>query len=151
MMDLCGDFTGPHIAALRCSGAGVKRPWPLPLSPMAAEALCRRQHRPLVVAIGCQLLAEHTSVARYTKSGAFLHLLERGQHIFIHVLPDDGDGKEFRTRHNIRMAELPALVVSGDIGTVVVTTARNGRMQVNQAEKSEEDVHAAIEGVQESG
>ncbi|XP_019613706.1 PREDICTED: uncharacterized protein LOC109461755 [Branchiostoma belcheri] len=67
-LDMLEGFAGPHTAALLTAAAGVKRPWPVPLSLAAARDICRRQQRPLVIIFGMTDTAAGTRLVQIITS-----------------------------------------------------------------------------------
>ncbi|XP_035665418.1 uncharacterized protein LOC118408672 [Branchiostoma floridae] len=94
MTDMLEGLTGPHMATLFCSGAGKNRLWPLPLSPLAAEEVARREGKLLVVAVALTPGLENTRLARFTSTEAFFRIIEDLQALYIHTLHTTEDGKE---------------------------------------------------------
>ncbi|CAH1277207.1 Hypp9505 [Branchiostoma lanceolatum] len=138
MADMFGGMTGPHVASVVCSGAGKLRPWPLPMTPTTAQDVCRRERRLLIAVVDLTPEMENTSLARFTTTTEFHKLVNeetnttRKPGIFIHIQPDDNDGKEFLRQYGVS-GNFPALVaVIPPRRPIVVTTSEDGEMQNNR-------------------
>ncbi|KAI8482491.1 Titin-like [Branchiostoma belcheri] len=150
-LDMLEGFAGPHAAALLTAAAGVKRPWPVPLSLAAARDICRRQQRTPVILFGMTDTVAGTSLDRYTRDDRFLNLVSQtaagtgSPALLIHLLPGSEEGREFMRRYGIKEGEMPALVAIADWNQspVIIKSRDNREMQEHIDLVAAMDEHAA--------